>query len=69
MSHPSRKKNTHRDADKINSGGGSEAAGSVTPKLTCFASTKNNTVGEGKACTSSPRVMAAVFTSLEPTPK
>jgi hypothetical protein len=39
------------------------------PKLTCFASTKNNTIGEGKVCTSSPRVMAAVFTSLEPTPK
>ncbi|KAK3300333.1 uncharacterized protein B0H64DRAFT_428418 [Chaetomium fimeti] len=45
-----------------------EAAGWVTPNLECFTSNRNSTAGEGHACTSSPNVMSAVFSSLQPTP-
>jgi hypothetical protein len=46
---------------------GFEAAGAVTPDLTCSASAKNSTVGEGKFCVSRTDLVAN-FTSLEPTP-
>jgi hypothetical protein len=58
-----------RDADEINRYRPSEAAGSVTPNLKCYKSDLNSTVGEGSACASSPRVLSAVFTSLEPKPE
>jgi hypothetical protein len=41
----------------------------VTPKLACFASQRNSTVGAGSACSSTPKVMSAEFTSLQPSPK
>jgi hypothetical protein len=45
-----------------------EAAGSVTPKLVCIASTINDTVGTGSACVSTPKVLSAAFVSLQPRP-
>ncbi|KAK4240037.1 hypothetical protein C8A03DRAFT_13600 [Achaetomium macrosporum] len=46
-----------------------EASGSVTPHLICSKSAKNSTVGEGNACSSTEKSIAAKFTSLQPTPK
>ncbi|KAK4158498.1 hypothetical protein C8A00DRAFT_10757 [Chaetomidium leptoderma] len=45
-----------------------EVAGTITPMLTCLASAQNSTMGAGNSCWSRPKVMAAVFISLEPTP-
>jgi hypothetical protein len=45
-----------------------EAAGWVTPNLDCFTSNRNNTAGQGHACSASPKVMSAVFSSLQPKP-
>ncbi|KAH6634358.1 hypothetical protein B0J18DRAFT_415965 [Chaetomium sp. MPI-SDFR-AT-0129] len=45
-----------------------EAAGWVEPNLQCSTSTKNDSRGAGHACSAKPSVLAAEFTSLEPTP-
>jgi hypothetical protein len=45
-----------------------EAAGEVTPELTCVKTLANSTFGAGNDCLSEQTFMTANFTSLEPTP-